>query len=111
MNLCVHISDVMAAVSVRLTAPHLIVQVPELLHHVLGDPPPKVGLVMRHAVLGEQADAAHAPLLVSAVLQQPVLLGQVVHRVPVSAMDPSGSELQNRFSCGLEKGAGMGGTF
>lgn len=78
-----------------LAPPHLIVQVPELLHHVLGDPPAEVGLVMRHAFFGEQADAGHAPLLVGGVLQQPVLLRQMVHRVPVGAMDPSGSELQN----------------
>jgi hypothetical protein len=32
------------------------------------------------------------------VLQQPVVLRQVVHRVPVSAMDPGGSELQSRLS-------------
>lgn len=90
-----HECVITAAVSVCLAAPHLVVQVPELLHHVLGDPLPKVGLVMRHTFFGEQTDAGHAPLLVSGVLQQPVLLRQVVHRVPVGAMDPSGSELQN----------------
>lgn len=92
---CACASDVTASVSVRLLAPHLIVQVPELLHHVLGDPLPKVGLVMRHAFFGEEADAGHAPLLVGGVLQQPVLLRQMVHRVPIGAVDPSGSELQN----------------
>lgn len=61
---------------------------------------------MRHALLGEQADAGHAPLLVGGVLQQPVLLRQVVHRVPDGAMDPSSSELKNGFSCKLEKAHG-----
>lgn len=84
-----------AAASACLAAPHLVVQVAELLHHVLGDPLPKVGLVMRHAIFGEQADAGNAPLLVSGVLQQPFLLCQVVHRISVGAMDPSGPELQN----------------
>lgn len=92
---CACAIDVIAAASVCLPAPHLIVQVPELLHHMLGDPLPKVGLVMRHAFFGEQADAGHAPLLVSGVLQQAVLLRQVVDRVPIGAMDPSGSEFQN----------------
>ncbi|TNN61909.1 hypothetical protein EYF80_027836 [Liparis tanakae] len=45
-----------------------------------------------------QADASHAPLLICGVLQQPVVLCQVVHWVPVGTMDPGGSKLQSRFS-------------
>lgn len=92
-------------------SPHLVVQVPELLDHIFGDPLAEVGLVMRQALLGKQADAGHAPLLIGGVLQQPILLCQVVHRVPDGAMDPSGSELENGFSCKLEKESGMSGTF
>lgn len=79
-------------------APHLVVQVTELLHQVLGDPLPGVGLVMSHAILGVQADASHAPLLIRGVLQQPVVLRQVVHWVPIGTMDPGGSKLQSCFA-------------
>lgn len=77
---------------------HLVVQITELLHQVFGDPCPGVGLVVSHAILSEQADAPHAPLFISGVLQQPVFLCQVVDRVPIGSMDPGGSKLQSCFS-------------
>lgn len=77
---------------------HLVVQITELLHQVFGDPCPGVGLVVSHAILSEQADAPHAPLPISGVLEQPVFLCQVVDRVPIGSMDPGGSKLQSCFS-------------
>lgn len=77
----------------------LVVQITELLHQVLRDPLAIVGLIMGHAVLGVQADASHTPLSISRVLQEPVVLRQVVHWVPIRPMDPSGSEFQSCFSC------------
>lgn len=70
---------------------YLIVQVAELLHQVLGDTLATVGLVVGHTVLGVEADAAHAALVLRGVLQEPIILSQVVDGVPVSAMDPGGS--------------------
>lgn len=77
---------------------NLVVQVTELLHQVLGDPLPDIGLVVRHTVLGVQADPSHAPLPICGVVQQPVVLCQVVHWVPIGAMDPGGSKLQSCLS-------------
>lgn len=79
-------------------SPHIIVQVTELLHQVLGDPLPNVGLVVGDTVLGVQADAPHAPLPICGVLQQPVVLRQVVNWVPIGTMDPGGSKLQSCVS-------------
>lgn len=78
---------------------HLVVQVTELLHQVLGDALAAVGLVVGHTVLGVEANAAHAPLLLCGVLQQPIVLSQVVDRVPVRTMDPGCSKFQSGFTC------------
>lgn len=69
----------------------LVVQITELLHQVLGNPFAPVGLVVSHAVLGVQADAADAPFSVCGVLQQSIFLCQVIHRVTVGTMDPGSS--------------------
>lgn len=71
---------------------HLIVQVAELFHQVLRDPLAIVGLVVGHPILGVEADAAHAPLLVRGVLQETIVLCKVVDWVAIGAMDPGGSE-------------------
>ena len=91
-------TSICKCVCVCVSLSHLIVQVTELFHQVLRDPPAAVGLVVCHAVLGVQADASHGPLAVRGVLQQPVVLRQVVHWVSVGAMDPSRSKLQSRFA-------------
>lgn len=83
---------------------HLVVQVTELLHQVLGDALAVVGLVVGHTVLGIEADAAHAPLLLRGVLQQAIVLGQVVDGVPVRTMDPGCSKFQSGFTCGEAMG-------
>lgn len=70
---------------------YLVVQVTELLHQILGDTRATVGLVVGHTILGIQADAAHAALVLRGVLQKPIILSHVVDGVPVSAMDPGGS--------------------
>lgn len=82
-------------VCVHMLPPHLVVQVTEFLHQVFGDPFPNVGLVVSHTVLGIQADASHTPLPICGVLQQPIVLCQVVHWVPIGSMDPGGSKLQS----------------
>lgn len=70
---------------------YLIVQVTELLHQILGDTLATVGLVMGHTILGVEADAAHAALVLRSVLQKSIILSQVVDWVPVSTMNPGGS--------------------
>lgn len=95
-----------ADVCIQLCAnvsPHLIVQVTELFHQVLGDPLPDIGLVVSHTVLGVQADASHTPLPICGVFKQPVVLRQVVYWVPIGTMDPGSAKLQSCFSCSTEK--------